>query len=82
MSLQSLYYDIVEFWKNIAPLVFAHIATAFAIIWISRKSFVNFSEHILKFFRSATYLEWKRVLSEFDLMSKIPFLLSWQYWCI
>lgn len=76
MSLQSLYYDIVQFWNNISPLVVAHILIGVFLFWVSKKSFSNLSEDTLRFFRSARYLEWKHVLSEFDLMSKMPLLIA------
>ena len=36
----------------------------------------NLTEKLQRFFRSAQYLEWKKILSEFDLMSKIPFIAA------
>ncbi|MFN8382192.1 MAG: hypothetical protein U0V02_09645 [Anaerolineales bacterium] len=75
MNIQSFYQDIASFWSDISPIIVAHFLFTFALLWVTNYSTEKITEYFFSFFRSATYLKWKHIFGEFDLMPKIPFIV-------
>lgn len=74
MELNSIYDQLSSFWDKIFPVLLFHILGGYALYKIGGSRFY-IREKIEKYTQSEDYQKSKSLLQEFDLWSKVPYLL-------
>lgn len=73
MNLDDLYQNTIGFWESISPLLVTHTIAIVVIIWTMGSEW-----HILEraeyYINSDKFRRWKKILDEFDLLPKIPYI--------
>ena len=74
MNINEIYNSLADFWNAIFPVFLLHVFALIAIRWVLgvRLDVLGRMEGVLG---ADAYKRWKSVLDEFELRSKLPFLM-------
>ncbi|MGN6183555.1 MAG: hypothetical protein ACTHQM_07865 [Thermoanaerobaculia bacterium] len=74
MDINSVYNGIAQFWRNIAPVLYAHVLFFIGIRWIAGLQ-LGLRDRLARWTQSDGYKKSKGLLEEFELWKKLPLLL-------